>query len=109
MALKLKVHAEFLDNERRDQIVTAAVCDLEHLGTGRAPQRSPLFSRVADIETPIIDAEGAVRALWLLVEDGELAHAAEPIAYLVSQLTQHIKEQRRLFDELFIAAGGSAA
>ena len=48
-------------------------------------------------------------ALWLLVEDGELAHAAEPIAYLVSQLTQHIKEQRRLFDELFIAAGGSVA
>ena len=61
------------------------------------------------METPLTDAEGAVEALWLLVEDGKLCpDAAEPIAYLVSHLNGHIQEQRRLFQELFVAAGGDA-
>ena len=112
VALKLKAYAEFRGNERRKQIISAALRDLEGMAREAASTRkhSPLYSRVADTETPITDAEGAVEALWLLVENGKLCpDGAEPIAYLVSHLAGHIQEQRRLFDELFVAAGGSAA
>ena len=47
--------------------------------------------------------------MGLLVEDGNLAHIADPIIYLVGQLRQHIEEERRVFRELVAAAGGDAA
>ena len=48
-----------------------------------------------------------MEALTLLVENNDLVGVDEPIMYLVNQLRQHIGEERRLFDKLFVAAGGS--
>ena len=102
-----------------ERLTLSALADLERMSgetAGVTTQArvapgatSPLRSHIFVVETPITDAEGAVAALWLLVQDGKLCpDAAEPIAYLVSHLNEHISEQRRLFNELFTAAGGTA-
>ena len=91
---------------REDSLTLSVLADLERMPDVVSPQRSPIFSQIFNMETPITDAEGAVKALERLVAGGDLAGIAEAIIYLVSQLRQHIEEERRLFRKLFIAAGG---
>ena len=113
IAVKLRLmraNTEYLDaHEFGDKLIQSAIESAERLAGGGATTigaTSPLLSRISNMETPIIVAEGAIKALVQLIETGA---DNEGIVYLVGQLQQHIEGERRLFDDLFVAAGGPVA
>ncbi len=54
--------------------------------------RSSLFEQIGEMEGSIIDAKGAIEAIWALVEEGHLGGREEAIVHVTSNLCTYVRK-----------------